>query len=67
MAQEAADHRHVETLRMRMKGMVRDEWPAEPSRGLFGLADGGVERGPGTPALLLDSRRAHAAGRRCEG
>jgi hypothetical protein len=35
-----ADHRHVETLRMRLKRMVRGEWLAEPSRGLFTLADG---------------------------
>jgi hypothetical protein len=35
-----ADHRHVETLRMRLKRMVRREWLAEPSRGLFTLADG---------------------------
>ncbi|GFH38990.1 winged-helix domain-containing protein [Streptomyces pacificus] len=38
--EEAADHRHVETLRMRLKRMVRRGWPAEPSRGLFTLADG---------------------------
>lgn len=40
VTQEAADHRHVETLRMRLKRMVRGEWLAEPSRGLFALADG---------------------------
>ncbi|WP_262699573.1 MULTISPECIES: hypothetical protein [Streptomyces] len=38
--EEVADHRHVETLRMRLKRMVRGEWLAEPSRGLFMLADG---------------------------
>lgn len=38
--EEVADHRHVETLRMRLKRMVRGEWLAEPSRGLFTLADG---------------------------
>ncbi|MFD8722543.1 hypothetical protein ACFV2H_32350 [Streptomyces sp. NPDC059629] len=31
---------HVETLRMRLKRMVRGEWLAEPSKGLFVLADG---------------------------
>ncbi|MCZ0994900.1 hypothetical protein O1L44_19685 [Streptomyces noursei] len=36
----AVDHRHVETLRMRLKRMVRREWLAEPSRGLLTLADG---------------------------
>jgi hypothetical protein len=40
VTEEAADHRHVETLRMRLKRMVRGEWLAEPSRGLFALADG---------------------------
>ncbi|MBC9731091.1 hypothetical protein [Streptomyces sp. TRM68367] len=40
VTQEAADHRHVETLRMRLNRMVRGEWLAEPSRGLFALADG---------------------------
>jgi hypothetical protein len=40
VTEEAADHRHVETLRMRLKRMVRREWLAEPSRGLFALADG---------------------------
>ncbi|MEV0925287.1 winged-helix domain-containing protein [Streptomyces spongiicola] len=38
--EEVADHRHVETLRMRLKRMVRRGWLAEPSRGLFTLADG---------------------------
>ncbi|WP_329536958.1 hypothetical protein OG568_51180 (plasmid) [Streptomyces sp. NBC_01450] len=40
VTQEAADHRHAETPRMRLKRMVRGEWLAEPSRGLFALADG---------------------------
>jgi chromosome segregation ATPase len=40
VTEEVADHRHVETLRMRLKRMVRGEWLAEPSRGLFTLADG---------------------------
>jgi hypothetical protein len=34
-----ADHRHVETLRMRLKRMVRRGWLDEPERGLFALAD----------------------------
>ncbi|MFF5147916.1 hypothetical protein ACFY6U_50810 [Streptomyces sp. NPDC013157] len=40
VTEEVADNRHVETLRMRLKRMVRGEWLAEPSRGLFALADG---------------------------
>ena len=47
VTEEAADHRHVETLRMRLKRMVRGEWLAEPSRGLFALADG--VRAPARP------------------
>ncbi|WP_330351230.1 hypothetical protein [Streptomyces sp. NBC_00582] len=40
VTEEVADHRHVETLRMRLKRMVRGEWLAEPPRGPFAVADG---------------------------
>ncbi|WP_328383174.1 hypothetical protein OHS81_06150 [Streptomyces sp. NBC_00400] len=36
---ETVDHRHIETLRMRLKRMVRHGWLDEPERGLFALAD----------------------------
>lgn len=38
--EDVVDHRHIETLRMRLKRMVRSGWLVEPSRGLFALADG---------------------------
>ncbi|MGD3109427.1 hypothetical protein [Streptomyces sp. YGL11-2] len=38
--EETVDHRHIETLRMRLKRMVRRGWLDEPDRGLFTLADG---------------------------
>lgn len=37
--EETVDHRHVETLRMRLKRMVGRGWLEEPERGLFALAD----------------------------
>lgn len=36
---ETVDHRHIETLRMRLKRMVRRRWLDEPERGVFALAD----------------------------